>query len=234
MIKKLEQNPNDWKVLQSLAKFYTEEEEFDRGIECWKLVAQILGDKFGMKRVQGNRRDFAWAYIGKARHLTNKIQQKIINGEKIDADSQEILEIKELYDKASELYTDTYENPPDYLRNRKDDISAGRSTMIMVDGVPKYQVIISDLKKLELLASYEDYNSASINPEGRIPVKSSNIKSIGYDSKSKVLEVEFHGFSIYRYFEVPENIYHEFMAASSKGKYLMAKIRDRYRYEKII
>ena len=68
----------------------------------------------------------------------------------------------------------------------------------------------------------------------RISVESSNIESIGYDSNSKILEIEFNNYSIYRYYEVAEDVYDELMAAPSKGKYLIAKIRDRYRYEKII
>ena len=38
----------------------------------------------------------------------------------------------------------------------------------------------------------------------RKPVRSSNISSIGYDSESKTLEIEFHSGGVYQYFNVPE------------------------------
>ena len=66
----------------------------------------------------------------------------------------------------------------------------------------------------------------------RTPVVSSNIESIGYDSNSKILEVEFTNMSVYRYYEVPEDVYEELMAAESKGSYLYQKIKGVYRYER--
>lgn len=36
----------------------------------------------------------------------------------------------------------------------------------------------------------------------RQPVSSSNIRSIGYDSKSNTLEIEFHSGGVYQYFGV--------------------------------
>lgn len=37
----------------------------------------------------------------------------------------------------------------------------------------------------------------------RNPVSSSNVKSVGYDSESSRLEVEFHHGGIYQYYGVP-------------------------------
>ena len=67
----------------------------------------------------------------------------------------------------------------------------------------------------------------------RISVESSNIESIGYDSNSKNLEIEFNDHSVYRYYEVPEDVYEELMAAESKGSYLHQKIKGVYRYEQV-
>ena len=66
----------------------------------------------------------------------------------------------------------------------------------------------------------------------RISVESSNIESIGYDSNSKILEIEFNNYSIYRYYEVAEDVYDELMAAKSQGSYLYQKIKGVYRYER--
>lgn len=64
-------------------------------------------------------------------------------------------------------------------------------------------------------------------------VESSNIESIGYDSKSQTLEIEFLNGSIYQYFDVQHHIYDELMNADSHGKYLAAYIKGNYRYSKV-
>lgn len=67
----------------------------------------------------------------------------------------------------------------------------------------------------------------------RQSVSSSNIRSIGYDSKFQTLEIEFHSGGIYQYFNVPESIYNALMAASSHGSYFHRHIKNRYRCTKI-
>jgi len=67
----------------------------------------------------------------------------------------------------------------------------------------------------------------------RIEVVSSNLKSVGYDPVSAVLEIEFHGGSIYHYSHVPEEIYNGLMSADSHGEYFSAYIKHVYQYEKI-
>ena len=57
------------------------------------------------------------------------------------------------------------------------------------------------------------------------------ILSVGYDSTSKVLEIEFRrGPRVYRYFDVPEFL-PGMMAARSKGQFFTTRIADRYRTE---
>lgn len=55
----------------------------------------------------------------------------------------------------------------------------------------------------------------------RLAVDSTSIASIGYDSRTRQLEIEFreHG-DVYRYFGIPADEYEEFIAAESKGAYL--------------
>lgn len=64
-------------------------------------------------------------------------------------------------------------------------------------------------------------------------VESSNIASIGYDSKSQTLEIEFLNGGIYQYFDVPQHIYEDLMNADSHGKYLAYQIKGKYRYSKV-
>lgn len=63
----------------------------------------------------------------------------------------------------------------------------------------------------------------------RISVNSSNLASIGYDSNSNILEIEFNSGGIYEYYNVPESEYRNLMNADSHGKYFAANIRDNYR-----
>ena len=67
----------------------------------------------------------------------------------------------------------------------------------------------------------------------RISVKSSNIRSIGYDVDSSMLEIEFNSGSIYQYSGVPEHEYNGLLNASSKGRYLNTHIKDHYAYVQV-
>lgn len=68
----------------------------------------------------------------------------------------------------------------------------------------------------------------------RIYVVSSNIRSIGYDASSMILEVEFLNGSIYQYYDVPEALYEGLMAADSHGKFLNEYIKKGgYRYDRV-
>lgn len=53
----------------------------------------------------------------------------------------------------------------------------------------------------------------------RVPVSSSNLASVGYDSCSATLEVEFNHGGIYQYSGVPEEIHQGLMSAGSHGTY---------------
>jgi hypothetical protein len=64
-------------------------------------------------------------------------------------------------------------------------------------------------------------------------VKSSNLKSIGYDQSSNILEIEFLSGQLYQYFKVPSQIYLALMKATSKGSYFHANIKEKYEYNHI-
>lgn len=67
----------------------------------------------------------------------------------------------------------------------------------------------------------------------RIPVESSDIISIGYDAKAKMLEIEFKEGRIYQYLDVEPDVYERFMRADSYGEFFFAHITKHYRYKKI-
>lgn len=67
----------------------------------------------------------------------------------------------------------------------------------------------------------------------RLLVSSTTVASIGYDPATEVLEVEFHKTGLYQYFNVPDFVYEEMMAAPSQGTYLNTNIKGRYQYERL-
>jgi len=64
-------------------------------------------------------------------------------------------------------------------------------------------------------------------------VDSSNIESIGYDAQSQILEIEFQNGNVYQYFDVPESIYQNLMAAGSHGRYFSENVKGYFRYARI-
>ena len=61
----------------------------------------------------------------------------------------------------------------------------------------------------------------------RTSVRSTNLKSVGYDSLNSKLEIEFNSGHIYQYLSVPMEIYNALMNASSKGTYHNIYIKKR-------
>ncbi len=67
----------------------------------------------------------------------------------------------------------------------------------------------------------------------RLSIQSSNISSIGYDTVTATLEVEFTSHDVYQYFSVPAHLYEALIHAQSHGQFLNDNIRYHYRYQKV-
>lgn len=59
-------------------------------------------------------------------------------------------------------------------------------------------------------------------------VESQIVHSVGYDADAMVLEVQFRNGWIYRYNDVPADVFRSLMSAPSHGKYLKRNIVDVY------
>lgn len=66
-----------------------------------------------------------------------------------------------------------------------------------------------------------------------IPIDSSAIHSVDYDPRSRVLKVRFTSLALYEYFDVPDMVFRQLMAADSKGTYFAQNIRDKYEYRRL-
>lgn len=64
-------------------------------------------------------------------------------------------------------------------------------------------------------------------------VVSSELRSVGYDEQSLILEVEFQSGGIYQYFGVPREVYLNLMAAESKGRFFNKSIREHHYYQRV-
>ncbi len=62
---------------------------------------------------------------------------------------------------------------------------------------------------------------------------SSNIARYKYDEKAHVLTVEFKSGGTYNYYDVPQTLYRQMDAASSKGQFLARNIKGAYRYARV-
>jgi hypothetical protein len=60
--------------------------------------------------------------------------------------------------------------------------------------------------------------------------ESSNITRFGHDGENRVLHVEFHSGSVYKYFDVPEPIFEQMKTSGSRGQFLAQNIKGSYRY----
>lgn len=64
-------------------------------------------------------------------------------------------------------------------------------------------------------------------------VASSSVISIGYDSQTQTLEIEFAGGSVYQYYGVPDHMHEQIMQAASKGQFLNTYIKNGYPYSRV-
>lgn len=65
------------------------------------------------------------------------------------------------------------------------------------------------------------------------PVQSSMINSVGYNTPTKDLHIEFNTGNKYVYSNVPVSKYRALMKAQSKGKYLNKSIKSKHEYRKL-
>ena len=67
----------------------------------------------------------------------------------------------------------------------------------------------------------------------RQEVNSSELRSVGYELDTSVLEAEFHSGEIYQYLDVPAQLVLELLEAESIGRYFNAHIRSKFKFKKV-
>ena len=59
------------------------------------------------------------------------------------------------------------------------------------------------------------------------------MRSVGYQAKEGILEIEFDSGSVYQYVGVPAETHEGLLRAESKGRYFNSEIRDDYPYVEV-
>ena len=59
------------------------------------------------------------------------------------------------------------------------------------------------------------------------------MRSVGYDARSQILEIEFHSGAVYVYLGVAREVHQELIGAESKGQYFNSEIRDDYEFVRV-
>ena len=67
----------------------------------------------------------------------------------------------------------------------------------------------------------------------RLPVESSDIVSVGYEARKRVLEIEFKEGRIYQYLDVEPDVYERFTRSDSYGEFFYSFINKHYRYKRV-
>ncbi len=67
----------------------------------------------------------------------------------------------------------------------------------------------------------------------RIHLKSSFVESVVYNPDTLILELVFRNKTIYEYYEVPTEVYLEFIDAKSHTKYFNSHIKKAFEYKKV-
>lgn len=75
-------------------------------------------------------------------------------------------------------------------------------------------------------------------PIDREPIESSLIKSAGFHRDMQIMEIEFRPNGsgdgpVYRYFEVRQKDYDDFLAADSRGSFFLKKIKGKFAFAKV-
>jgi hypothetical protein len=65
-----------------------------------------------------------------------------------------------------------------------------------------------------------------------IPVKSSNLKSAGFENN--VMRVEFGNGTMYDYTQVSAEVFNDFLQAKSQGKFFNVNIRGKFSGSKVV
>lgn len=139
------------------------------------------------------------------------------------------------YDKTKDILTVTLKP----LHDEAFEVEGGNFTAFIDDEDNLVKISITQASRFvaEALAAGVKAEAAppvQPKPSGMVwyDADSSMISAFAYDEAEQILEVAFHNTGVYRYYEVPVEVFEGLRDASSKGSYMRNMIIDMYDYEK--
>jgi molecular chaperone DnaJ len=97
-----------------------------------------------------------------------------------------------------------------------------------------YEVLSDPIKRAMYDSSLAAQSALQASSQTvRRPVSSSNLRSVGYDQRGMVLEIEFLNGSVYQYFAVPLTAYESLMSSPSKGRFFNQYIQPRFPFQRV-
>jgi hypothetical protein len=118
--------------------------------------------------------------------------------------------------------------PDPLARYQCADFTAAPGTQAFAMATAK---LVGGLQQIAVTIPREDAPQAPEKPVG-MPTRSNFIENVVYDPANETMAVQFKGGQIYRYLDVPQKVYQEFMKAHSLGAYFHKNIKDVYRYHR--
>lgn len=85
------------------------------------------------------------------------------------------------------------------------------------------------LSLIAFAATAAAQNEAIVSHIPREPTESRAIAAIGYSKRLHALEIEFRNGAIYRYLDVPADVYRALLSADSKARFYDKQVRGHYR-----
>ena len=67
----------------------------------------------------------------------------------------------------------------------------------------------------------------------RAAVRSKEIAIVGYEDETQTLEIAFRNGGVYRYTQVPRDIYDRLMSAESLGVYFEQNVKNKFPYTRL-
>lgn len=64
----------------------------------------------------------------------------------------------------------------------------------------------------------------------RLRVESSAVESVGYDERTRTLEIQYAGDRVYRYLDVPPRTYELLLRADSIGAFVNRRVKPYHRF----
>lgn len=67
----------------------------------------------------------------------------------------------------------------------------------------------------------------------RTRVQSDTLRSVGYDSRTATLEVQFRDGGVFQYFSVPQFLYLRLVGVGVKAGYFQDQVRRRFKFRRV-